>query len=73
MAPGTKGRCVENRMNDGKVVQLGLPQEAENTWEVTIEVKPRFAFLRAVLLAMVTRQPIRIHHTFANDPRRRKN
>lgn len=58
---------------DGKIVQLRLPQEAENAWEVTIEVKPRFAFLRAVLLAMVTRRPIRIHHTFTSDPRRRKN
>lgn len=60
-------------MHDGKVVALQLPQEAENRWEVTIEVRPRFAFLRAVLLAMVTRQPIRIHHTFNNDPRRRKD
>lgn len=59
-------------MSDGKVIQLQLPQEADNQWEVTIEVKPRFAFLRAVLLAMVTRRPIRIHHTFTNDPRTRK-
>lgn len=57
---------------DGKVVQLRLPQQVSNTWEVTIEVKPRFAFLASVLLAMVTRQPIRIRHTFVNDPRTRK-
>lgn len=60
-------------MSDGKVVQLQLPREAENRWEVTIEVVPRLAFLRAVLLAMETRRPIRIHHTFINDPRLRKN
>lgn len=59
-------------MHDGKVIRLQLPQEADNAWEVTIEVKPRFAFLRTVLLAMVTRRPIRIHHTFINDPRTRK-
>lgn len=60
-------------MLEGKVIQLKLPLEADNTWEVAIDVKPRFAFLRAVLLAMVTRRPIRIHHTFTNDPRTRKN
>lgn len=60
-------------MADGKVVQLKLPQEAANTWEVTIEVSPCFAFLRTVLLAMVTRRPIRIRHTFINDPRIRKS
>lgn len=60
-------------MMDGKVSQLQLPQEADNTWEVTIAVAARFAFLRAVLLAMVTRRPVRIHHTFINDPRTRKN
>lgn len=58
-------------MHDGKVIQLRFPQEAENQWEVTIEVKPRIAFLRAVLLSMLTRRPIRIHHTFTNDPRTR--
>jgi hypothetical protein len=53
------------------VLQIHLPQEAVNRWEVTVEVKPRFAFLRVVLVAMFTRKTIRIHHTFTCDPRRR--
>ncbi len=60
-------------VNTSNVVQLDLPQESINKWEVTIEVEPRFAFLLVVIKAMIMRKGIRIHHTFKNDPRRRLN
>lgn len=60
-------------MGSNNVVTLDLPQESKNKWEVSIEFKPRFSFLLVVIKALVTRKAIRIHHTFKDDPRRRRD
>lgn len=59
---------------DSKVIQLKQPmQEAINEWQVTIIVKPKPAFLLAVVKAFVTQRPLRITHVFEHDPHERPN
>lgn len=61
-----------SRSNAGlgaKVVPLrNLRNAPELEWVVTIEVKPRIAFLRKALKAYLLRKPLRIRHTFTKYP-----